>query len=330
MRIVFAGTPDFALPALDVLADDELCAVLTAPDRPAGRRGVLRAPAVKRAAVARGVSVLQPERLGRAFTAELAQLQPDLLVAVAYGKIFRPYFLASFARGGLNVHPSLLPQWRGPAPIPAAILAGARRTGVTVQRLAPEVDAGDIIAQREQPLDGTETSGSLALRLAELGAALLREAVDAVAAGAAQAWPQDSAAACYCPLLRKEHGCIDWRRPAQTIERAVRAYDPWPRAFTTWDGRQLLILEAAVERKAEGAAVWNGAAPGQVVAVDREHGILVHTGAQRLWIKRLQLQGRKPLDWRAFANGNPRIAGARLGTPPAAAAGDPAPLGRER
>ena len=317
MRIVFAGTPDFAVPALEVLHDGELCAVLTAPDRPAGRRGALRAPAVKRAALARGLSVLQPERLGRAFTAELARLQPDLLVAVAYGKIFRSYFLAIFARGGLNVHPSLLPQWRGPAPIPAAILAGARHTGVTVQRLAAEVDAGDIVAQREQPLDGTETSGSLAPRLAELGAALLREAVDAVAAGTERARPQNAADATHCALLRKEHGCIDWRRPAEAIERAVRAYDPWPRAFTTWGGRQLLVLEAAVERSGDGAARDDGAAPGQVVAVDREHGILVHTGARRLWIRRLQLQGRKPLDARAFANGHPEIAGARLGPKPA-------------
>ena len=318
MRIVFAGTPDFAVPALDVLHAAELCAVLTAPDRPAGRRGALRAPAVKRAALARGLSVLQPERLGRAFTAELERLQPDLLVAVAYGKIFRPYFLAIFARGGLNVHPSLLPQWRGPAPIPAAILAGARHTGVTVQRLAAEVDAGDIIAQREQPLDGTETSGSLAPRLAELGAALLRDTVDAVAAGTERARPQNPADATYCALLRKEHGGIDWRRPAAAIERAVRAYDPWPRAFTTWDGRQLLVLETALERAGAGAEKVTPAAPGQVVAVDRERGILVHTGAQRLWIRRLQLQGRKPLDARAFANGHPEIAGARLGPAPAA------------
>ena len=314
MRIVFAGTPDFAVPSLAALGDGEICAVLTAPDRPAGRRRAPRAPAVKRAALARGLDVLQPERLGRAFTAELARLQPDLLVAVAYGKIFRPYFLAIFPRGGLNVHPSLLPQWRGPAPIPAAILAGARRTGVTVQRLAPEVDAGDIIAQREQPLAGTETSGSLAPRLAALGAALLREAVDLVASGGERARPQNAAAATCCPLLRKEHGCIDWRLPAETIERAVRAYDPWPRAFTTWDGRQLLVLETAVERAADGTGGVAPAAPGQVVAVDPEHGILVGTGARRLWIRRLQLQGRKPLDWRSFANGHPEISGARLGS----------------
>lgn len=313
MRIVFAGTPEFAVPALNVLTEGELCAVLTAPDRPAGRRGAKRAPAVKRAALARGLTVLQPELLGRAFTAELARLQPELLVAVAFGKIFRPYFLEIFAHGGLNVHPSLLPELRGPAPIPAAILAGARRTGVTVQRLAAEVDAGDILAQRVRPLDGTETSASLAPRLAELGAVLLREVVDAVAAGVERARPQDASAATFCPLLRKEHGRIDWRRSAVAVERAVRAYDPWPRAFTTWNGRQLLVLEAAVERRNGGAESLSPACPGQVVAVDRRHGILVRTGEQRLWIKRLQLQGRKPMDWRAFANGHPEVAGARLG-----------------
>lgn len=316
MRIVFAGTPDFAVPALQALTDGELCAVLTAPDRPAGRRAAPRPPAVKRAALARGLTVLQPERLGRAVTAELARLRPQLLVAVAFGKIFRPWFLDIFARGGLNVHPSLLPQWRGPAPIPAAILSGARRTGVTVQRLAPEVDAGDILAQREQALDGTETSGSLGPRLARLGAALLREAVDAVAAGAERARPQNPAAATWCSLLSKEQGCIDWRRPAAHIERAVRAYDPWPRAFTSWNGRRLVVLEAAVCAE-EGAAGPPLAAAGQVVAVDRQRGILVCTGSRRLWLKRLQLAGRKPVDWRAFANGHPAIANARLGPPEA-------------
>lgn len=316
MRIVFAGTPDFAVPALQALADGELCAVLTAPDRPAGRRAAPRPPAVKRAALARGLTVLQPERLGRAFTAELARLRPQLLVAVAFGKIFRPWFLDIFARGGLNVHPSLLPQWRGPAPIPAAILSGARRTGVTVQRLAPEVDAGDILAQREQALDGTETSGSLGPRLARLGAALLREAVDAVAAGAERARPQNPAAATWCSLLSKEQGCIDWRRPAAHIERAVRAYDPWPRAFTSWNGRRLVVLAAAVCAE-EGAAGPPPGAAGQVVAVDRQRGILVLTGSRRLWLKRLQLAGRKPVDWRAFANGHPAIANARLGPPEA-------------
>lgn len=321
---MFAGTPEFAVPALEVLTDGELCAVLTAPDRPAGRRGRPRPPAVKRAALARGLPVLQPARLGRAFTAELARLQPELLVAVAFGKIFRPYFLAIFARGGLNLHPSLLPQWRGPAPIPAAILSGAERTGVTVQRLAAEVDAGAILAQRGQPLDGTETSASLAPRLARLGAVLLREVVDAVAAGVEQERPQNGAAATWCALLRKEQGCIDWRRPAAEIERAVRAYDPWPRAYTWWNGRRLLVLEAALECAANPAAAASApAAAGQVVAVDPRRGILVRAGARRLWLTRLQLEGRKPLDGRAFANGHPAIAGARLG-PPAAAAPAPA------
>ena len=316
MRIVVAGSPQFAVPALRVLADAEdngdveLCAVLTAPDRPAGRRGVLRAPAVKQAALARGLTVLQPERIGRRFAAELAQLRPELLVAVAYGKIFRPYFLQIFAQGGVNVHPSLLPELRGPAPIPAAILAGAPRTGVTVQRLAAAVDAGAILAQRAVPLDGTETSASLAPRLAELGAELLREVVAGIAHGAVCTRQQDESVATFCPLLEKEHGCIDWRRPALVIERSVRAYDPWPHAFTTWNGRQLLILEAMVERST-GDRVG---APGQVGGVDRRCGILVHTGEEGLWVRRLQLPGRKPLDWRAFANGYPEIATAWLGT----------------
>lgn len=310
MRIVFAGTPEFALPALRALRDDELCAVLTAPDRPAGRRGTPQASPVKRDARARGLPVLQPYLIGRQFSSRLAALQPDLLVAVAYGKIFRPYFLEVFARGGVNVHPSLLPELRGPAPIPAAILAGMTRTGVTVQRLAAAVDAGDILAQRVVALDQTETTVSLAPRLARIGGELLREVVDAIDAGRETARRQEEAAVTCCRRLAKEDGRIDWRQPAAAIERAVRAYQPWPRAFTTWSGRQLTILEAVLAADDAGAPAGT---PGQVVAVDRRHGILVHAGEHGLWLRTLQLQGRKPLPWRAFANGHPDIFGARLG-----------------
>ena len=310
MRIMFAGTPAFALPALDVLADDELCAVLTAPDRPAGRRGTPQPSPVKRRALARALPVLQPPLIGRSFSAQVALLQPDLLVAVAYGKIFRPYFLEVFARGGVNVHPSLLPELRGPAPIPAAILAGMARTGVTVQRLAPALDAGDVLAQRAVALDHTETTASLAPRLAQLGAELLRAVVDAIAAGREVARRQEEAAATYCGLLAKEDGRIDWRQPAAAIERAVRAYQPWPRAFTTWAGRQLTIREAAL---AASRAGQSSATPGEVLTVDRRRGILVQAGEQALWLRNLQLQGRKPLPWHAFANGHPDILGARLG-----------------
>ncbi len=310
MRIVFAGTPEFARPALRALRDDELCAVLTAPDRPAGRRGTPQASPVKCDALARGLPVLQPSLIGRQFSSRVAALQPDLLVAVAYGKIFRPYFLEVFARGGVNVHPSLLPELRGPAPIPAAILAGMTRTGVTVQRLAAAVDAGDILAQRIVALDQTETTVSLAPRLARLGGELLREVVDAIDAGRETARRQEQEAVTCCRLLAKEDGRIDWRQPAAAIERAVRAYQPWPRAFTTWSGRQLTILEAALAADDAGAPAGT---PGRVVAVDRRRGILVHAGEHGLWLRILQLQGRKPLPWRAFANGHPDIVGARLG-----------------
>lgn len=310
VRIVFAGTPEFAVPALDTLAAGELCAVLTAPDRPAGRRRTPQAPPVKRRAAEHGLPVLQPERIERSFSAEVAALNPDLLVAVAYGKIFRPYFLDVFARGGVNVHPSLLPELRGPAPIPAAILAGMERTGVTVQRLAEAVDAGDILAQRAVALQQSDTAATLEPRLARVGAELLREVVDAIAAGRETARPQDESSATWCGLLAKEQGRIDWRQPADAIERAVRAYQPWPRAFTTWAGRQLTILAAAFDE--DGVALAPGT-PGEVIAVDGTRGILVRTGHHGLWVRELQLQGKKPLQWRAFANGHPGIVGARLG-----------------
>ena len=188
------------------------------------------------------------------------------------------------------------------------------RTGVTVQRLAVAMDAGNILAQRVVELDYTETTASLAPRLAQLGAELLREVVDAIAVGREAAREQDEAAATYCGLLAKEDGRIDWRQPAAAIERAVRAYQPWPRAFTTWSGRQLTVLEATLHTGRMGAPCRapDGAA-GEVLTVDRQRGILVQAGEQSLWLRRLQLQGRKPLRWLAFANGHPDIVGARLG-----------------
>ena len=208
------------------------------------------------------------------------------------------------------MHPSLLPRHRGPAPIPAAILAGDVETGVTIQELALEMDAGGIIAQECIPLTGTETTASLGETVAPVGGRLLVDVLDRMERGEARAVPQDPARATYTRLVQKEDGRIEWREPAQTIDRMVRAYIPWPKAFTTWAGERLNILEATpVDR----SATDGEARPGRVLRVDTENGVLVETGNGLLALRKLQLQSRKPLEWRSFLNGVDGFLGAVLG-----------------
>ena len=309
MRVLFAGTPEIAVPCIDALLGSRhtLVGVLTAPDRPRGRGRSLEPPPVKARAVEAGLPVLQYESLRGEAREAAAALRPDLLACFAYGRIFGPRFLDLFPAGGLNVHPSLLPRFRGPSPVPAAILAGERRTGVTVQALAAEMDAGAIHAQEAFDLDGTETTASLSSRVAPIGAALLVRAIDAIESGSSDPRPQDHSQATYTRTLSSADGLIDWRRPADQLARMVRAYDPWPRARTTLSGETLFVFEA-VAVPAEGTGV-----PGRVAQVDRALGILVETTDGLLAIRRLQLQARKPLDWKSFLNGVPDPVGAVLG-----------------
>ncbi len=315
MRVLYAGTPRIAVPALDavVRSRHELVGVLTAPDRQSGRGRAMRASPVKERAREIGVPVLQPERLGGDTRVELSMLEPDLLACFAYGKIFGPRFLALFRCGGLNVHPSLLPRHRGPAPIPAAILAGDVETGVTVQGIARETDAGDIYAQERIPLTGTETTESLTELCAAIGAQLLVQAISRIDDGTASPTPQDEGLATHTRLVRKEDGLVDWTLPSESIDRMVRAYTPWPRAYTSFRGETLSILESAPASNVPDGSGAGDAVPGQVLRVDTSLGILVQTGSGRLALRRLQLQSRKPLDWRSFLNGVPDFIGAVLG-----------------
>ncbi len=245
MRLLFAGTPEIALPTLRFVAErHEVVAVLTAPDRPVGRGRHVEARVVKQAAEQLGVPVLQPERLNGLVRDTIAELQPELLVCVAFVKIFGPKFLALFPRGGINLHPSLLPKYRGPSPIPAAILAGDAETGVTIQYLAPEMDAGDILAQETLTVSCDDTTQTLTERAAALGARLALQVVDEIAAGVERPRRQIDTDATYTHIIEKEEGRIDWGRPASFIARMVRAFNPWPGAFTTFEGRTLNNLEA--------------------------------------------------------------------------------------
>ncbi|MFN2312221.1 MAG: methionyl-tRNA formyltransferase [Spirochaetia bacterium] len=318
MRVLFAGTPEIALPSLRAVAQvHEVAAVLTAPDRPVGRGRKLQASPVAEHATELGVPVLRFEKLNEAARSEVASLGPELLVCVAYGKIFGPKFLGLFPRGGVNVHPSLLPKYRGPSPIAAAILAGDSVTGVSIQRLALEMDAGDVLARREIVLDGTETSASLTEQAAELGAALLVKTLAEIEAGSEQAEVQQHGQAEYCGLIKKQDGLLNWGRSAVELHRLVRAFYPWPGAFTMFDGTELKIHKASGPKDLEPTQlpIHNDSAqqPGKVLGVDKRNGILVQTGAGVLALRQLQLSGRKALDWAAFLNGTPNFIGSVLG-----------------
>ncbi len=328
MRILFAGTPALAVPSLTRAAHaHEVLAVLTSPDQPSGRGRGLACSPVKEAAGQLGLKVLQPEKLDEPFVEQVRALSPDLLVVAAYGKIFRQAFLALFPQGGINVHPSLLPRYRGPSPITAAILAGDSEAGVTIQRVARKFDTGDILLQERLLLKGDETTGSLSEVLGVRGAELLARVLADLAAGVLPPGRvQEEEAATYCGTIRKEDGSVRWDQPAEVIERKVRAFDPWPRMSTTFHAESLLLLKSHVYPDTlRGESAGPGeirqerpGLPGAVLAADRSHGLLVRTGHGILAIERLQLQFKKPLDWRSFVNGHPDFVGTRLGT----AAGD--------
>ncbi len=309
LRVVFAGTPEFAVPSLRALvqAGHTLCAVYTQPDRPAGRGGRLRASPVKQFAAARALPVFQPESL-RDEAARLAGLAADVMVVVAYGLILPAAILALPRLGCINVHASLLPRWRGAAPIARALEAGDTATGITLMQMDAGLDTGAILSQVETPIADTDTAASLHDRLAELGASALVAALPRLAAGTLPARAQNDAAACYAPKLGKAEAMLDWRQPAVVLARKVRAFNPYPVARTQCAHGVVRIWAATAEPAATAAV------PGVVTAADAG-GIRVACGEGVLCIHRLQLAGGKPLDAVAFLNGHPLRVGERWGMP---------------
>jgi methionyl-tRNA formyltransferase len=317
LRVAFLGSPEFAVPTLKalLLAEDVVC-VVTQPDKPAGRGQKLVAPAVKLVAEQAGVPVLQPRS---ARTPELAQalrdLRPDVAVVVAYGKILPQQVLDVPAHGCLNVHASLLPKYRGAAPIQWAIIRGETATGVTIMQLDAGMDTGPMLLSRVVPIHEGETAGELSPRLAAAGAELMLVAMERLKAGALVATPQEHAQHTMAPLLTKDDGVIDWTRPAAEIVNRVRGVDPWPGAHTTLGGEPLKMWRASL--------VPGSGAPGEVLGVDAT-GLIVacggegaggHGAAGAVAIRELQLPGRKRLDARALVAGRPIPAGTRLGSP---------------
>lgn len=309
MRLVFAGTPELAARHLEALlaSRHQLAAVYTQPDRPAGR-GRRPAPSpVKRLAEAHGLPVRQPATLRPSAEHEaLAELAPELMVVVAYGLLLPRAVLGIPPRGCLNVHASLLPRWRGAAPIQRALLAGDRETGVSLMEMEEGLDTGPVLLEARCPILPADTAGSLHDRLAELGARVLPEALDRLEAGTLEARPQDEARATHAPKLSKEEARLDWTRPAVELERAVRAFDPWPVAHTLLGGEPLRVWRAEV---APGGA---SAGPGTVTAAG-PGGIDVATGAGLLRLTELQRPGGRRLPAAAFLAGRPVPPGERLG-----------------
>ena len=310
-RIVFMGTPEFAVPVLAALAENhDLVGVITQPDRPAGRGGAMAKPLpppVKEAALARGLPVYQPQTLRAPEAVEqIAHWRPDVIIVAAFGQILRPAVLSLPAHGCLNVHASLLPRYRGAAPIPAAILAGEPVSGVTLMVMDEGLDTGPILARKEWPLAPDETTASLTSSLARLGARLVVEILPKWLAGVIQPHPQDESQATWSRPLTKEDGLLDWSQPAIALGRRVRACDPWPGAYTWLEGERLRILHARPrpELPAEGP-------PGQIGATGTE--ITVATGQGMLELLEVQLAGKKALSAELFARGRRGLIGSRLG-----------------
>jgi len=315
-RIVFMGTPAFAVPALERLAESyEIAAVVTQPDRPAGRRRRLTAPPVKEAALARGLTVWQPLTLRTPeAVARLRALAPDLIVVVAFGQILRANVLDVPPHGCLNVHGSLLPRYRGAAPVPAAILSGETETGVTLMQMDEGLDTGPVIAQATCPIAPGDTTATLRDRLRRLGADLLVETLPRWLAGEIVPRPQDDSQATYCRTIAKADGRLDWQLPAEELERQVRAYIPWPTAFTAWQGRQLKVLRAAPHRAGHGTALpdWRGEGqPGQVVTLDDGVGVVAGEGI--LQLLEVQRAGKRAMTIEEFLPGQRGFVGSVLG-----------------
>ena len=306
LRTVFMGTPDFALQTLQGLIDAgcKMVGVYTQPDRPKGRGKQLAAPPVKELAQKYDIPVYQPLKLRQPeAVAELEALAPDLIVVVAYGQILPKSVLEIPAHGCINVHASLLPKYRGAAPINKAIIDGETETGITTMYMDVGLDTGDMLVKKTLSIGPEETAGELHDRLASLGRETMEETLRQLCAGTLQREVQDDEQSTYASMMKKEDGRIDWNLSAQEIHNHVRGLDPWPGAYTTLNGELLKLAETSPEA-AEGL-------PGSVIAADK-NGVCVACGSGSLRIQQLQLAGRKRLAAADFLRGCPLEAGAMM------------------
>jgi methionyl-tRNA formyltransferase len=308
VRSIFFGSPEFAVPCLDALhAVSDVAAVISQPDKPAGRGLSMRPPAVKVRALELGLDVWQPTKVRTPeFAEKLRALDADVGVVVAYGRILPRAVLDAPRLGCVNVHASLLPKWRGAAPIQWSIVHGDAETGVTLMQMDEGMDTGPMLAKAAIPIERTDDAASLSARLSELGAELLRRELPRYVAGALTPEPQDDSVTTMAPLLEKKHGRIDWTQSASAVHDQIRGMNPWPGAFTSLGDRRI-----KVHRAMPSTLDPEGAAPGEVTALDPE-GILVACGSGTLEIQELQESGRKRVDARAFITGRGVAVGDRF------------------
>lgn len=310
MRIVFAGSPEIAVSSLELVsANFDIVAVLTNPDKITGRGRNLKFNPVKNKAVELGLNIIQSPSLDVSVRNQIEGLKPDLLVVFAYGKIFGPKFLALFPLGGINVHPSLLPMYRGSSPIISAILNGDNRTGISIQRINSEMDTGAILNQHIINLDGTENTESLSSYVSFHGSLLLLKTLNDIDSHKETEKEQDKNSISYCRKLVKEDGLIQWNDSAVKIDRQIRAYNPWPGAYSKFNDKKLMFLKGGVFRDKTDLS----GTPGTVLGFDKSCGILIQTGDGILFIEVLQLQNKKANNWKSFINGTKNFIGSVLG-----------------
>ena len=307
-RIVFMGTPEFAVPILDALTRTSysIVGIYTRADQPAGRGKQLQPSPIKQLAAARGLPISQPPTLRQPdYIAQLRDLAPDVIIVAAYGLLLPRDVLTIPPRGCINTHASLLPRHRGAAPIIAAILAGDAETGITLMQMDEGLDTGPILAQRAIPIDDDDTTGTLTPKLANLATELLSETLPRILAGEIVPQPQDHARATMFKQIKKEEGLIDWTRPATEIARRVRAFNPWPSAFTFWNGVQLRILCAGAADAKSNLEMGRVVPLGKEIAVTSANGVLI--------LREVQLAGKRAMKIEEFLRGQREFVGSSLG-----------------
>jgi len=306
LRIVYFGTPEFAVPTLRTLLDSrhDVVALVSQPDRPRGRGHRLAPTPTKEVALSRGVAVLQPDRLrDESFLRAISDLRPDLGVVAAYGRLLPDALLAIPSLGLINVHASLLPKWRGAAPVHRAVIAGDRETGVTIMRIVKELDAGAMFAITRRPIDPDETSADVERDLGERGAPLLLEVVDQIAAGEAQETPQDASQATYAPKITKAEGAVDWGLPADRLHNLVRGLQPWPLVSGRIRGTRVLIHRTGL------TTAVTPDKPGTILRADGDRLDVAAGDGRVLRVLVVQPEGRRAMTAREFLAGHHLVAG---------------------
>lgn len=315
LNIVFAGTPDFTIPTLDFLVNNHsLIAIITAPPRKQGRKMEVKNSPIfnyamllkKEEKISENFPIFAPEKLDDDFVFSLSNLKPDLLISFAYGKIFSKEFIAIFKKGGINIHPSLLPKLRGPSPVSSSILKGEAESGVSIQTIREKVDSGEILLQEPFRIEKGETTNMvLSGKVANMSVSLLKKVLDDFDSYLKHAKVQNESDATYCHLLKKSDGLIDWSKEAKEIECQVNAFSSWPCTYTFCNGKKLNIIEVHVyngKKEIELKGTF-----GAVLGKDLKEGILVETGKGILCITKLQWETKKVLMWKDFLNGSSYI-----------------------